>query len=296
MSTLALELDSPDEPRAITVNRNAGDRRFRGVARGSGTTVLIVVTLVGLFLSLRAFEALRVAGFGFITTAAWEPNSGNFGVAAVLTGTIMIALVALVVSLPLALGTALYISEYAPRGLKKALRSVVDLAAAVPSIVYGLWGAYFLKEYIDGLARWLATYMNWIPFLRVEGADPRDPLTSPTFYQSSTFIAGVVVGLMVTPIASSVMREVFTAAPAGEREAALALGSTRWGMIRTVVLPYGRGGIIGGTMLGLGRALGETIAIYLIINPVFDIKFRILENGSNSVAAHIALRYTESTG
>ncbi len=291
MTAPAMEAELFDEPRELTVNRGRGDRIFRGIARSSGGTVLLIVSLVGLFLSVRAAQALREAGFSFITTADWQPQSSNFGIAAVLLGTIFIALVALAVALPLALGMALYISECAPRRLKKPLRSMVDLAAAVPSIVYGIWGVFFFREQVAGVSRWISTYLSWIPFLKVNGADPRDPLSSITFYTSSIFIAGIVVGLMVTPIACSVMREVFSQAPAGEREGALALGATRWGMIRTVVLPFGKGGIIGGTMLGLGRALGETIAVYMILSQVFVIQPRILESGGSSVAAMIALRF-----
>ena len=145
------------------------------------------------------------------------------------------------------------------------------------------------------VSRWISQYFGWIPGLGVDGVDPTDPLATTTVYTSSTFIAGIVVGIMVTPIVTSIMREVFSQTPVGEREGALALGATRWAMIRNVVLPFGQGGIIGGTMLGLGRALGETIAVYMIISPVFVIQPNILQNGASSVAALIALRYGEST-
>jgi phosphate transport system permease protein len=147
-----------------------------------------------------------------------------------------------------------------------------------------------------GLSRWLNTWFSWIPFLDVARADPNSPLSSASVYTASTFIAGVVVAMMVMPISCVVMREVFSQVPVSEREGAFALGSTRWGMIRVVALPFGRGGIIGGTMLGLGRALGETIAVVLIISPRFDINFHVLEAGSNSVSSLIALRTFESSG
>lgn len=238
-----------------------GDRVFRGLLRASGVLVLAVMLLVAVFLSVRAADALSEAGFGFLTTEAWEPDSGNFGIAAVLVGTIVIALVAITLALPLALGTALYISEYAPRRLQRTLVTIVDLMAAVPSVVYGLWGFFFLQGQVVGLARWISTCFGWIPIFRVDGADPDSALLQTSLYTSSAFIAGLVVALMVTPIACAVMREAFMQAPAGEREGAYALGATRWGMIRAVVLPFGKGGIIGGTMLALGRALGETIAV-----------------------------------
>ncbi|MDX2704613.1 phosphate ABC transporter permease subunit PstC [Streptomyces sp. PA03-6a] len=280
-----------DVPRDIRASAEPADRVFRSVARGSGAAVLAIMLLVGFFLTYRAWEALSVAGFSFLTTTAWEPDSHHFGIAAVLTGTVLIGLVAICFALPLALGTALYISEYAPRRLKRFLVSLVDLMAAVPSVVYGLWGAFFLQGHVVGLSRWISTYFGWIPIFKVNGAEPDNPLASMTVYTSSTFIAAMVVALMVTPIACSVMREAFSQAPPGEREGAFALGATKWGMIRSVVLPFGLGGVIGGTMLGLGRALGETIAVYMIISPVFEIQPHILQNGAISVSSLIALRY-----
>jgi len=271
------------------------DKLFRGVIRLSGVAVLAIMLAVGIFLAYRASQALKAQGFHFITDSAWEPDSRNFGIAGILTGTFLIAMVAIIVAVPLAMGTALYISEYAPRKTKRSLTSLVDLMAAVPSVVYGLWGFFFLQNHITGMSRWLTTYLGWIPFFKVSGFDKNDPLAGPTAFTSSTLIAGFVVGLMVTPIACSVMREVFSQAPAGEREGAYALGATRWGMIRSVVLPFGKGGIIGGTMLGLGRALGETIAVYLIISPVFAVQPHILENGASSISSTIALKFGAAT-
>ncbi|MEV1083585.1 phosphate ABC transporter permease subunit PstC [Streptomyces sp. NPDC050211] len=271
------------------------DRVFRGVLRGGGALVLAIMLLVGGFLTYRAWQALSIAKWGFITTESWEPDGGSFGIAAVLVGTILIALVAIVFAVPLALGTALYISEYAPPRIKQTLISIVDLMAAVPSVVYGLWGLFFFQGHVVTLSRWISTYFGWIPLFKVDGADPGDPLATATVYTSGSFIAGMVVSLMVAPIICSVMREVFSQAPVGEREGAYALGANRWGMIRSVVLPFGKGGMIGGTMLGLGRALGETIAVYLIISPVFVIQPHILQNGTSSVSSLIALRYGEAS-
>ena len=284
-----------DRPRNIRGKRDAADRPFRWVTRSAASAVLLIMSLVGVFLFYQGGQALSTAGVSFITTQAWDPNSGHFGIAAVLIGTFLIALTAITLAVPLSLGTALYISEYAPRKIKQGLVSMVDLMAAVPSVVYGLWGLFLLQPIILPLAQWIATVLGWIPIFHVDGFDPSDPLTSPTIFTSSTFIAGVVVAMMVTPITCSIMREVFMQAPLGEREGALALGATRWGMIRSVVLPFGRGGIIGGTMLGLGRALGETIAVYLIISPIFIIQPQILKTGANSISALIALRYSEAS-
>ncbi|MGW1759299.1 phosphate ABC transporter permease subunit PstC [Streptomyces mirabilis] len=268
---------------------------FRGILRGGGGLVLAIMLLVGGFLTYRAWQALSVAKWDFVTTEAWEPEGGHFGIAAVLVGTVLIAMVAIVFAVPMALGTALYISEYAPPRIRQTLISVVDLMAAVPSVVYGLWGLFFFQGHVVSVSRWISTYFGWIPLFKVDGADPKDPLATATVYTSSTFIAGMVVSLMVAPIICSVVREVFSQAPVGEREGAYALGANRWGMIRSVVLPFGKGGMIGGTMLGLGRALGETIAVYLIISPVFVIQPHILQNGTSSVSSLIALRYGEAS-
>jgi phosphate transport system permease protein len=284
------------QPRAISSRRGLGDRNFNRMLSGVGISVLAVMAAVGLFLSIEAFDAFRSEGLGFFTESAWQPDRRVFGVAAVLLFTVLIAVIAVLIAIPLAMGTALFIVEVVPGWLRSTFIAIVDLMAAVPSVVYGLWGLFFLQGQIIGVSRWITTWFGWIPFFSVSGDDPRSPMSSGTIYTASTFIAGVVVSMMVMPIACSVMREIFSQVPVGEREGAFALGSTRWGMIRSVTLPFGRAGIIGGTMLGLGRALGETIAVYLIISPRFDISFRVLENGSNSVSSLIALRTPEATG
>ncbi len=281
--------------RTIVARVGRTDRAFRGVARGGGTMVLVIMALVGTFLAVRAWDALRASGTDFLTVQEWSPDGGRFGIAAIIVGTVLIAAVAVVFAVPLAMGAALYISEYSPRWLQRWLVSGVDLMAAVPSVVYGLWGFFFLQWKVVPLSRWISDWFGWIPLFKVDGAERHDPLATPTVYTSSTFIAGLVVALMVTPIACSVMREAFGQAPIGEREGAYALGATRWGMIRSVVLPFSRGAVIGGTMLGLGRALGETIAVVMIISPVFRIQPHILQNGTSSVSSLIALRYGESS-
>jgi len=287
----------PDQrPRVRPGDRpDLSDVIFRWAARGAGMVVLAIMGLVGIFLGYRAFQALKEAGSSFLTTQTWEPDAHNFGIAAILQGTVFIGLTAICIAVPFAMATALYISEYAPRRLQRLFISIVDLMAAVPSVVYGLWGAFFLSENVLGLSRWISTWFGWFPLFSVDGAEPSDPLQSLSVYKSSAFIAGITVAMMITPIASSVMREAFMQAPPGEREGAYALGATKWGMIRAVVLPYGKGGIIGGTMLGLGRALGETIAVYMIISPVFVFQFHILQSGTNSVSALIALRRGEAS-
>lgn len=279
----------PDVPRRITSPTSRADKAFRGVLRGAGTGVLVITGLIALFLALRAASALHKAGFSFFTTKTWVPDSGQFGIATLLPDGIIIALIALVIAVPVALATAIFVSEYAPYRLKRPLVALIDLMAAVPSIVYALWGLAFLEPRIIGTLSWLARHLSFIPIFKVRGD------TTASSFTGSPFIAGVVVSLMVIPIIASISREVFSQTPIGEREAAYALGASRWGMVRTVVLPYGRGGMIGAIMLGFGRAMGETIAIALIISPTFDLAWRVLENRGNSIAAWIALRYQEST-
>ncbi|MFS0794635.1 phosphate ABC transporter permease subunit PstC [Microbacterium sp. 1P10AE] len=302
--TQVLFADAPEEtdrsagdaerPRSLASRPSVADSVFRTTAFAAGGITVAIMLAVGFFLTLRGANALSVAGFSFLTTQEWSPETQNFGIAAVLSGTVTIALVAMFFSVPLATGTALLISEVIPPRLKSILISLVDLMAAVPSVVYGLWGLFFLQQNVIPVAQWISYYFWWIPIFAVTDADGAR-MTDASQFTSSAFIAGIVVALMVAPTQTSVMREAFSQAPVGEREGALALGSTRWGMIRTVVIPFGRGGMIGGTMLGLGRALGETIAVYLIISPIFTINWQVLKTGSNSVSALIALRYGEAS-
>ncbi|MCW2756048.1 MAG: phosphate transporter permease subunit PstC [Marmoricola sp.] len=286
--------DEVDQPRKIKLVRDLPDKLFRGVASAGGVTVLLIMLLVGTFLALKAAPALHQAGFSFFTTQAWNPDGRHFGVAALLVGTVLIALVAVTIAVPLSTATALYITEYAPGRMKTILIGVIDLMAAIPSVVYGLWGFFFLQSRLAPVAAWIAQHFGWIPIFKVKGVDGHQPISSLTLFTSSTLIAGLVVGMMITPVITSIMREVFSQVPVGEREAALGLGGTKAGVIRTVVLPFGKGGMIGGTMLGLGRALGETIAVYMIISPVFTIQPHILQSGAISVSSLIALQFAES--
>ena len=277
--------------RVLSAVPTRGDRVFVGTVRTAAISTLLVMGLIGLFLTVRAWPALEETKLGFLTENQWLPETGQFGIASLLWGTVLIALFALAVAVPIAFGAALFISEYAPRSLKKLLITLTDLMAAVPAVIYAMWGFFWLQGNLIGVAKFLSdTFGPVLPFLRVD-----DPSTASS-YASSAFIAGVAVGVVVLPTITSVMREVFSQAPTSEREGAIALGATKWGMIRTVVLPFGRGGIIGGIMLGLGRALGETIVVFLIISPMFDFTTHPLQSGTNSIAPHIALRYSESSG
>lgn len=256
--------------------------------------VLAITGGIAVFLGLKSIPVLRNLGWSFFTTSEWNSDTGHIGIEAVMLGTIELAVVAIVVAFPLALGLALYISEYAPPALKRVLISLVDLMAAIPSVVYGLWGVFFLMPRAFYFSHWLAQHAGWVPVFEVK-TDPNAPNWQQSDYTSSIFIAGLVVSLMVLPMACSVMREVFSLCPPGEKEAALALGSTKWGMIRMVVLPFGKGGIIGGTMLGLGRALGETISALMILSIAFGVSVRILQIGGSTTSVLIATKFGDSS-
>lgn len=297
MTTLpALETSRADQvaPRKLARRATGVDRFFELSASAIGATVLLVTGGIGAFLAWQSVPTLERYGWSFFTESAWQPEADVLGIGAVLVGTVSVAAVAMVIAFPLALLTALFISEYAPAGIKATLISLVDLMAAVPSIIYGMWGYFLVMPHAAAFALWLQQNFGWLPFFEID-ADPDAAVWDVSRYVGSAFCAGIAVAMMVLPMSCAVMRQVFSQTPPGEKEAALALGSTRWGMVRTVVIPFGRGGIIGGTMLGLGRALGETIAVLLIISPDFVIKPRILEVGTNTVSALIAGRFGDAS-
>jgi phosphate transport system permease protein len=264
------------------------------VSSSLGLFVLALTGAIGLFLGYQAIPTLQRYGLSFFTENQWLPQQDVVGLSAVLLGTVEVAAVALLVGFPLALLTALYISEYAPGRLRSTFIALIDLMAAIPSIIYGLWGFFLLQPQALHVSRWLAQHLGWIPVFHVD-TDPNSASWAQTKFTASAFIAGLAVSMMVIPLACAIMRGVFAQAPLGEREAALALGATKWGMIRTVVLPFGQGGIIGGTMLALGRALGETVAVLLIISPAFDLKVNILSVGTETTSALIAGLFGEAS-
>ena len=285
---------APDGPRQLKQSKAPVDRVFHGTVRTIALLVLVIFGSIGVFLALQSVPTFKRYGFSFITQAQWQPEIDKIGISSTLLGTVEVAFIALIISFPLALATALFISEYAPARMRSFLVALIDLMAAVPSIIYGLWGSLLLEPHAKFVARWLNQNLGWIPLFRVN-ADPNSASWAQSRYVASAFIAGICVSMMVIPIACAVMRGVFAQAPIIEREAAYALGATRWGMVRTVVLPFGRGGIIGGTMLGLGRALGETVAVLLIISLSFRVSFRVLEAGTSTISALIAARFGDAT-
>ena len=281
-------------PRRLARRATGADRVFEVGARTIGATVLVVTGGIGVFLAWQSVPTLQRYGWGFFTESAWQPEADVLGIGAVLVGTVSVAGVAMAFAFPLAVLTALYISEYAPAGLKPTLVSLVDLMAAVPSIIYGMWGYFLVMPHAAALSLWLHQHLGWIPLFAVE-ADPHAAVWDQSRYIGSAFCAGIAVAMMVLPMSCAVMRQVFSQTPPGEKEAALALGASTWGMVRTVVLPFGRGGIIGGTMLAMGRALGETIAVVLILSPSFEIKASLTQKGGSTISSLIANRFGDAS-
>jgi phosphate transport system permease protein len=271
-----------DRPRVIHSRVTGADLAFRNGVRLAALLVLAITGMIAAFLIVRASSTLGAVGWRFLINSQWLLGSNRLGVGAILPDTIITAFIAMVIAVPVALAAAIFISEYAPYRFRRPLIALIDLMAAIPSILYGLWGFFWLMPRFIGVERWISDNLGFIPFLKVPGA------YQPGSLENSTFLAATVVSLMIIPIVASISREVFSQAPQGEREAAYALGSTRWGMIRAVVLPYGRGGMIGAVMLGFGRAMGETIVVALIISQVFHIVTHPLQSGGNTIAALIA--------
>ncbi|MER7757825.1 phosphate ABC transporter permease subunit PstC [Kitasatospora sp. NPDC097643] len=264
-----------------------GDKIFLNLARGSGILLLVVMAAIAGFLTWRTGLALSKNQGNFLTTFEWAPDAPKpvFGIAVLVFGTIVSAVIAMAIAVPVAIGIALFISHYAPRRIAQPFAYLVDLLAAVPSIVYGLWGALFLVPHMNGLTSWLNEYLGWTYIF-----DQTKTGTTPR----NLFTVGILLAIMILPIITAVSREVFRQVPRMHEEAALALGATRWEMIRTAVLPFGRPGIISASMLGLGRALGETIAVAVVLSASNVLSLHILDPGGGTFAQNIALKFAEA--
>jgi phosphate transport system permease protein len=279
-------------PREISTEPRRSDKVFRGVVTTGGLSSLFILGLIAIFLAYRGFEVFREEGLGFITQADWSvtiDESGNitesnFGLSAMLVGTILCALIAVVIAVPISVLSALFLNFYAPQWLKKILVAVIDLMAAFPSILFGIWGFLVLMPSVEYWARLINKYLGWIPLFEV----------NPFYFTRSPFIAGVVLAIMIIPIITSVSREIFAQAPLDRIQAAFALGATRWAMIKAVVIPHGRSGVVGGAMLGLGRAMGETVAVFTVLNIVFQVNWHILLGAGGNVASLIILKFSEA--
>lgn len=280
-------------PRKISTEPRRSDKVFRGVVTSGGLSSLVVLGLIAAFLAYRGFEVLKAEGLNFITSAEWSITldesanvvESNFGLSAMLVGTILCAIVAVVIAVPISVLSALYLNFYAPAWLKKILVAVIDMMAAFPSILFGIWGFLVLMPSVEYWGKLINRYLGWIPIFEVE----------PYFFSRSPFVAGVVLAIMIIPIITSVSREIFAQAPLDRIQAAFALGATRWAMIKAVVIPHGRSGVVGGAMLGLGRAMGETVAVYTVLNIVFQINWHILLGAGGNVASLIILKFGEAS-
>lgn len=269
---------------------NTGNKVFAGMSVGAGITILVILALVAIFLLTQAWPALvasaeEVSGMTGMNEDG-EPRSFWAYVVPLLYGTILAAVLALILALPLAIGISLFISHYAPRKIASALGYIVDLLAAIPSVVYGLWGFVTFRPVMEPLFEWLHDYLGWLPFFAEYQAPARN-----------IFFGGMVLAIMILPIATATIRETFLQTPVLHEQAALGLGATRWEMIKIAVIPFGRSGIIAGAMLGLGRALGETMAILMVLSPGLEINLNLIKPGQHqTIAGNIALNFPEAFG
>jgi phosphate transport system permease protein len=267
----------------VVSQRNRGDQVYQAFLTGLALVMPVLMLSLSIELVHMSWPSITHFGWRFITSSVWDPVAGVFGAAPMIFGTLASSGLALLIAVPLALGVAVYLSEFAPQKIRNPIAFVVELLAAVPSVVYGLWGIYvlipFLREHVVPVLR--AT-LGWTP------------LVSGPFYGNSMLGAGIILAIMIIPYIAAVSREVLLAVPSTQREAALGLGATRWEAVWHAVLPYGRAGIVGGIMLGLGRALGETMAVTMLIGNRHDISVSVLQPGF-TMAAAIANEFSEAT-
>ncbi|MCA5893054.1 phosphate ABC transporter permease subunit PstC [Isoptericola sp. NEAU-Y5] len=265
------------------------NRAFRWIAVGSGVLMLAVLAAVALFLLVQAWPALTASEDDLAASVPRYPADTSLlaYVGPLVFGTLLAAALALALATPVAMGIALFISHYAPPKLAQVLGYLVDLLAAVPSVIYGLWGIFVLGPAVLPVWEWLGQVLGWFPLFA--------GTVSPTSRVLAT--VSVVLAVMILPIITAVSREVFLQTPKLHEEAALALGATRWEVVRTAVLPFGRSGVISAAMLGLGRALGETMAVLMILSPGFLYSFKILTSAQHqTIAAYIAADFPEASG
>lgn len=275
--------ESAPKPALRSVDGRWGDRIFRTLAVAAGATIISVIALMALFLIIRAVPSLRADQVNFITSSEFsttDENNLRFGIAELFEVTVLSSVFALVIAVPIAVGIAAFLTNYAPRRLAKPFAILVDLLAAVPSIVFGLWGIFVLAPWLEPVARFLNDNLRWI-FLFADG-------NVSLAGGGTVFTAGVVLAVMILPVITAVTREVFSLTPRGHIEAAQALGATKWEVVQMTVLPYGRSGMIAGSMLGLGRALGETVAVLIILRAAAQPGNWSLFDGGYTFASKIA--------
>ncbi|MBX3313194.1 MAG: phosphate ABC transporter permease subunit PstC [Actinobacteria bacterium] len=286
----ATSLPAPDAPEDLASSDNGAtvDEAFRRTALGAGLAILAILGLIAWASISKAWPAFSDQGLDFLTLDRWAPSQNVFGALSMVYGTFVVSTIALIASVPVSVGIALFTMEVAHRRLRSSIVFIIDLLAAVPSVVYGLWGVLFVAPSVAPWYNSISDTVDGWPVLGSlfggGGGSGRGFLT-----------AGIILALMITPIITSVTREVFATVPQGEKDAALALGATRWEMIRGAVLPHSFGGMVGATMLGLGRAMGETIAVALTIGSSYQITSSLFASGA-AMPSTIALEWGESSG
>ena len=292
MSQTINPVSTTPEPRVLVTKPRRSDQLFRVIVTSGGMSSLLILGLILAFLAYRGFEVFRFEGFGLITSSDWsvvEDDNGSvvsqsYGLAAMLVGTVLSATIGVFIGIPIAVLSALFLEFYAGRKIRNFLIALIDLMAAFPSLLFGLWGFLVLMPSAEYWAKLLHKYLGWIPIFDVPAR----------FFTRSPFIAGVVLAIMIIPICTSISREVFSQTPLDRIQAAYALGATRLAMIRAVVIPFGRGGVIGGAMLGLGRAMGETVAVYSVLNIVYQVNWQVLFGAGGNIASMILLKIGEA--
>jgi phosphate transport system permease protein len=274
---------------SASATANRGDRVFNRVITVAAFSALAVLAGIAIFLGAQTIPVLQTQGLSFLTTTAWDINTDppTAGIWGMLYGSVVLAIIALVIAVPASLMMSIFMVFLAPKRLASILTNLIDLMAAIPSVILGLWAFYVLNPTAEVWQQLLNQYLGWIPLFQN---------TSGNFL-GTPFIAGFVLAIMMIPIVTSVTREVLSRTPPDLINASEALGCSMWTMLRFVALPYGRGGIVGGIMLGLGRALGETIAVFFVLKIIFDTNwYNIIESGGGSVATLIVSRFGEISG
>jgi phosphate transport system permease protein len=284
MPTPTDDAASPREPAwKVLRGANRADQVYRAILTTLALALpLFLITLVAQLL-ISAWPSISRFGFHFLWSSVWDPVAGVFGAAPMIFGTLASSLLALVIAVPLALGVAIYLTEFAPKWLRQPVGFLVELLAAIPSVVYGLWGIFVLIPFLRGyIVPPLRAVLGWTPFF------------SGVFYGNSLLAGAIILAIMIVPYIAAVSREVLLAVPGTQREAALGMGATRWEAVWTVVVPYGRAGLMGAVILGLGRALGETMAVTMLIGNRHDIGLSVLQP-AYTMAAAIANEFSEAT-
>ncbi len=286
-----LELTERTAPEPLGGHRPPGrivDRTFRALAATGGALVLVILAAILVTTTRNAWPAFADQGLTFFTSSTWDVVQGTFGTLAFSYGTLVISVIALLIAVPVSLGVALFVTELVPVRARRAVVFVIDLLAAIPSVVFGLWGILVLAPALTGTYTSVADAVDGVPLLGTLLSG--DPISGRSF-----FTAGLILAIMITPIVTSVTRETFATVPRAQKDGALALGATRWEMIRGAVFPHSRSGIVAGVLLGFGRAIGETIAVALVIGSSPQITARLFNSG-DALSAVIANQFGESTG